>query len=155
MRRRIGNIFWEFYMIRLSKSHSFAWYTWPSSKKFRAFDGWKEYPIEGIVAMLRLGHKYQFDKLKKIAKQRMTQVFPTRNPKWKVTKMFYSVGGWTNEDLQLLDSGLAYDTLTLFRETGLHCVLPAAYLFCVWNSDDLVSTVHWNLNVVAFWKELE
>jgi len=56
--------------------------------------------------------------------------------------MFY---GWNSEETAGLGV-LVYDLLSLFQETGLQlqCLLPAAHLLCIWNSERLVSYNHRN-----------
>jgi len=105
----------------------------------RAFDGWHEYPIDGILAMLSLGHKYQFDKFECIARKRMLQIFPVTFIEWERSTLFYAYSELRNnaevKDLEYR----AYDILALMQKTGLRSSLPVAYLFCLWNSGDLVS----------------
>ncbi|KAF9563670.1 hypothetical protein CPC08DRAFT_311856 [Agrocybe pediades] len=75
----------------------------------QSHESYKEYSLLTIMAMLRLGHKYYFQRLEDLPRSWIENTLP----------------------------GHEYTFLRVVREVGMHSILPVAHLMCIWNVDNV------------------
>lgn len=77
-----------------------------------------------VAAFLRLGNKYEIPQFRTEALRRLTKIFPSEQPDWDLTQEVI----W---DEISFDDGIEIDVFNLARETGILCLIPAAFLSIV------------------------
>jgi len=106
-----------------------------------SYDGWKDFPVPMLISMLRLGHKYQCDRMETIARTRLNEILPTTLAEWDSCETFYYTGNELDDDYSDMQhvEGYEFDLLNVCLELGLQNSLPAAYLLCNWTCEHLVN----------------
>ena len=99
----------------------------------RHYDGLKDYPIQYVIAMARLGHKYQFDLLEKFARQRIKSIFPVTLAEWKSSTI-----SEVNSELYASIAEYQFDLISIAIKIHLRTVLPCMYLMCIWDLESAV-----------------
>lgn len=80
----------------------------------------KYYPLDSVLSLLRLGHKYQFDYFRNIATMQLKDTFPTTLDEWDT---------WMQEN----DDGscFEFELVNTAMEAGLCSILPALFFMCI------------------------
>ncbi|KAF9563669.1 hypothetical protein CPC08DRAFT_721454 [Agrocybe pediades] len=90
--------------------------------------GFHDYSLPTIIAVLRLGHKYQFDRLKSWPGSASGSVY--------VNHAFLDRD---SNDKGKFFNGNEYELLKVAREVGMHSLLLALHLLCIWSCLDVMN----------------
>jgi hypothetical protein len=105
------------------------------SPKHRFYNITEEQPFSFIAAMIRLGHKYNFTRLRDDAIARLSSDCPTTLREW-------DSGGLDYYSRIECYPKLSVDVLNLAQEHRLFCILPCVYFTMCDASQTLVSRCH-------------
>lgn len=90
------------------------------------------FPIKLLIAMLRLGQKYEFDDFRDDALERLKARFPTNLDEYEA-----SLGAGDIDDEsssrsgQVSTEGNEFEILNIALELGIQTILPVVYLICI------------------------
>ena len=86
-----------------------------------------------MVAMLRLGQKYGFEKFKKGAHKQLRTIYPRSLQELDFILDESDESSHSNSQLRLVPVGDEFNILKTILELHIETVLPMAYYFCVRN----------------------
>ncbi|KDR71583.1 hypothetical protein GALMADRAFT_143845 [Galerina marginata CBS 339.88] len=86
----------------------------------------KSYPLKLLIAMLRLGNKYDFEELRDHALARIKLELPSKLSDWDALfQVEPEVPG------EFFTAGIEFDLVNIAEELGIRSILPMAYHLCI------------------------
>ena len=103
------------------------------------------FPIKLLIAMLRLGQKYEFDDFRDDALERLKATFPKNLDEYEAS---LDAGDIDNESSsrsgQVSTKGNEFEILNIALELGIRTILPMAYLTCI-RDQPIVRNSNWQI----------
>jgi hypothetical protein len=103
------------------------------------------FPVTLLIAMLRLGQKYEFDEFRDDALERLKAKFPTNLDEYEAS--LYA-GDTDNESSarsrQVSTEENEFEILNIALELGIQTILPMAYLICI-RDPPIVGNSNWQI----------